>query len=257
MFEWLNEDSIAFLENGYLDEGENAQKRVRDIAEHAESILGEEGFADKFYEYMGRGWYSLSSPIWANFGKDRGLPISCFGSYVPDSMDGILRTVAEVGMMSKYGGGTSAYFGDVRERGAPITNNGNSEGSVHFMRLFDTAIDVSKQGSTRRGSFAAYLPIDHPDVEEFLTIKSDGSDIQNLFFAVTVEDDWMRSMIDGDSDKRRVWAKVLQARSEIGLPYIMFNGNANKPELKPDVYQNDTIRSSNLCSEIMLPVAED
>lgn len=257
MFEWLNEDSIAFLKNGYLDEGEDAQQRARDIAEHAESILGEEGFADKFYEYMGRGWYSLSSPIWANFGKDRGLPISCFGSYVPDSMDGILRTSAEVGMMSKYGGGTSAYFGDVRERGAPITNNGNSEGTVHFMRLFDTVIDVSKQGSTRRGSFAAYLPIDHPDVEEFLTIKSDGSDIQNLFFAVTVEDEWMRSMIDGDSDKRRVWAKVLQARTEIGLPYIMFNGNANKLELKPDVYQSDTIRSSNLCSEIMLPVADD
>src|SRR5690606_16293885 len=146
---------------------------------------------------------------------------------------------------------------DVRGRGSPITDNGESEGAVNFMRLFDTLIDVTKQGATRRGSFAAYLPIDHPDVEEFLAIKSDGNPIQNLFFAVTVSDDWLRSMIAGDRDKRALWARVLQARSEVGLPYVLFEGNANRG--RPDAYvqQGLTIRSSNLCSEIMLPVAED
>lgn len=257
-FSWLNEQSRAFLRAGYLLPGVTPEQRLRDIAQRAEALLpGTDGFADKFLDYLSRGWYSLSSPIWSNFGLNRGLPISCFGSYVHDSMNGILNTAAEVGMMSKYGGGTSAYFGDVRGRGSPITDNGESEGAVNFMRLFDTLIDVTKQGATRRGSFAAYLPIEHPDVDEFLQIKGDGSSIQNLFFAVTVSDDWLESMIDGDAEKRARWAQVLQARSEIGLPYILFEGNANRGRPQAYIDQGLSIRSSNLCSEIMLPVSED
>jgi len=257
-FAWLNDESRAFLAGGYLLPGVTPERRLRHIAERSESLLpGMSGFAERFYDYLARGWYSLSSPIWANFGLKRGLPISCFGSYVPDSMLGILDTAAEVGMMSKYGGGTSAYFGDVRGRGSPITDNGESEGAVNFMRLFDTLIDVTKQGATRRGSFAAYLPIEHPDVEEFLAIKGDGNPIQNLFFAVTVGNEWLRAMVGGDRGKRALWARVLQARSEVGLPYVLFEGNANRG--RPDAYvqQGLTIRSSNLCSEIMLPVSED
>ncbi|HET8985071.1 MAG TPA: ribonucleoside-diphosphate reductase subunit alpha [Trueperaceae bacterium] len=257
-FEWLNDQSRAFLSSGYLLPGTSPEQRVRDIAQRAQQLLpGMDGFEDKFYDYMSRGWYSLASPVWSNFGLARGLPISCYGSYVPDSMDGILQAAGEVGMMSKYGGGTSAYFGDLRGRGSPITDNGQSEGAVNFMRLFDTLIDVTKQGATRRGSFAAYLPIDHPDAEEFLDIRADGNPIQNLFFAVTVKDEWLQSMIDGDAAKRTLWAKVLQQRSEIGLPYIVFEDAANRGAA--DVYQAKgmRIRSSNLCSEIMLPVAED
>ena len=257
-FSWLNDDSRNFLEQGYLLPGTTPEGRIRDIAERAESLLpGMTGYADKFYDYMSRGWYSLASPIWANFGLARGLPISCFGSYVADSMSGILNTAAEVGTMSKYGGGTSAYFGDVRPRGAPIRDNGQSEGAVNFMRLFDTLIDVTKQGATRRGSFAAYLPIEHPDVKEFLEIRTEGNPIQNLFFAVTVSDAWLESMKAGDADKRALWARVLQARTETGLPYIMYEDNANRGA--PEVYKQRgmKIRSSNLCSEIMLPVDED
>ncbi len=257
-FEWLNARSRAFLSGGYLLPGVTPEQRIRQIAERAEELLpGMHGFADKFYDYMSRGWYSLASPVWANFGLQRGLPISCFGSYVADSMDGILGTAAEVGMMSKYGGGTSAYFGDVRGRGSPITDNGESEGAVNFMRLFDTLIDVTKQGATRRGSFAAYLPLEHPDAREFLEIRSDGNQIQNLFFGVTVTDDWLESMKAGDREKRELWARVLQARSEVGMPYILFTDNANRGAA--DVYRHKgmRIRSSNLCSEIMLPVAED
>lgn len=257
-FAWLTDDSRRFLQAGYLLPGVTPEVRLKQIAERAEALLpGMPGFAERFYDYLGRGWYSLSSPIWANFGLARGLPISCFGSYVDDSMQGILATAAEVGIMSKYGGGTSAYFGNVRGRGAPIQDNGASEGSVNFMRLFDTLIDVTKQGATRRGSFAAYLPIDHADIDEFLEIKSDGNAIQNIFFGVTVSNAWIEAMKAGDQDKRRLWARVLQKRSEIGLPYIFFSDNANAGA--PEVYREHglKIRSSNLCSEIMLPVSQE
>lgn len=257
-FEWLNEQSRSFLSRGYLLPGVTPEKRIKQIAERAEELLpGMDGFAERFIDYMSRGWFSLASPVWANFGLSRGLPISCFGSYVPDSMAGILGAVSEIGVMSKYGGGTSAYFGDVRHRGSPITDNGESEGAVNFMRLFDTLIDVTKQGATRRGSCAVYLPIEHLDASEFLTIKSEGSQIQNLFFGVTVSDEWLEAMIAGDAQKRATWATVLRSRTERGLPYILYTGNVDRGT--PEVYEDAglKVRSSNLCSEVMLPVTED
>lgn len=256
-FDWLTEDSRNFLKRGYLLEGVEPEERIEQIAATAAEILADPIFKEKFLDYMARGWYSLASPIWANFGLERGLPISCYGSYVEDSMEGILDTAKEVGMMSKYGGGTSAYFGSVRGRGAPITDNGVSEGSVNFMRLFNTLIDVTKQGSTRRGAFAAYLPIDHPDIHEFLNIKTEGNPIQGIFTGVTVSDDWMQAMVDGDREKRATWAKVLQMRSEQGIPYIFFRDTVNRNA--PDAYRENGIRihASNLCSEIMLSSDED
>ncbi len=142
---WLNENSREFLDSGYLIGGQSAEDRIRYIAEYAEKILGIKGFADKFEEYMSRGFYSLSTPVWVNYGLDRGLPISCFGSYIEDDMASILYNHAEVGMMSKYGGGTSAYFGNLRPRGAEIRNNGKSSGAVHFMELFDKITEVISQ----------------------------------------------------------------------------------------------------------------
>src|SRR5690625_4157076 len=153
-FDWLNENSRNFLAGGYLTEGTSPEQRISDIADNAESILGIDGFADKFYDYMSKGYYSLSSPVWSNFGTDKGLPISCFGSNIDDNMGNILFSQAEVGMMSKFGGGTSGYFGNLRHRGAEISNNGQSSGAVHFMKLFESIIDVVSQGSTRRGRFA-------------------------------------------------------------------------------------------------------
>lgn len=254
---WLNDNSRAFLARGYLQDGQSAEDRVKEIGDRAEEILKIDGFSDKFVGYMSKGWISLASPVWSNFGTTRGLPISCFGSYIPDTMDGILESHAEAGMMSKYGGGTSGYFGDLRERGATIKGNGKSSGPVHFMQLFEKLLDVVSQGSVRRGSFAAYLPVEHPDIMEFLEIGTEGNPIQTMNYAVTVTNDWMQSMVDGDEDKRRVWAKVLQRRSEIGYPYIMFIDNAN--DNRPKVYKDKglDIKASNLCSEIMLPSNED
>jgi ribonucleoside-diphosphate reductase alpha chain len=267
-FYWLNDDSRTFLSRGYLSPGETAEQRIRVIADTAEWYLIDMastkedaaefvGFADKFYEYMARGYYSLASPVWANYGKKRGLPVSCFGSYIDDNMESILYGVAENGMLMKNGGGTSGYFGAIRHRGAPITDAGESSGSVHFMQMYDTLASVVSQGSVRRGFFAAYQDLHHPDAEEFLDIATEGNPIQGLTTSVVVYDDFIRDMKAGDAEKRRLWAKVLQRRSEIGFPYIMFGDNVNKN--KPQVYKdrNMKIYASQMCSEIGLPSSVD
>ncbi|WP_299098521.1 ribonucleoside-diphosphate reductase subunit alpha [uncultured Winogradskyella sp.] len=253
---WLTDHSRQFLASGYLTEDTTPEERIREIANNAEKILGIDGFADKFYGYMAEGYYSLASPVWSNFGKKRGLPISCFGSHISDDMGDILYTQSEVGMMSKLGGGTSGYFGKLRHRGAPVKNNGESSGAVHIMQLFEKMVDVVSQGSVRRGRFSPYLPIEHNDIHEFLEIGTEGNPIQELTHGVTVGNEWMQEMIDGDTDKRAIWAKVLQRRGEIGYPYIFFKDNANNNA--PEVYRENKheIYASNLCSEIMLPTNE-
>lgn len=250
---WLNKDSRKFLSRGYLLEGETAEERIWQIANYAEKLLGIKGYAEKFEDYMSRGWYSLSTPIWSNFGRERGLPISCFGSYISDTMEDILEKISEVGMMTKGGGGTSAYFGELRGRGAPISSGGESTGSVHFMELYDKLMNVVSQGNVRRGSFAAYLPIDHPDIEEFLSIRDAGHTIQEMSIGVCVSDKFMNKMIDGDKGARKIWGKVIKKRFETGYPYIFFTDNANNGA--PQVYKDKGMKiyHSNLCSEIMLP----
>lgn len=252
-FEWLNEYSRQFLASGYLTEGVTPEGRIREIAERAEQILQIPGYADKFYGYMSEGFFSLASPVWSNFGKERGLPISCFGSHIDDDMGNILYTQSEVGMMSKLGGGTSGYFGKIRHRGAPVKNNGEASGAVHIMQLFESMVDVVSQGSVRRGRFSPYLPIDHPDIMEFLEIGTEGNPIQQLTHGVTVGNQWMQEMIDGDVKKRTIWAKVLQCRGEMGYPYVFFSDNANNGAAEVFKDKNHRIHASNLCTEIMLP----
>jgi ribonucleoside-diphosphate reductase alpha chain len=254
---WLNEDSRKFLERGYLADGESAEDRITQIANTAQRYLGFDGFAEKFINYMSRGFYSLSSPIWSNFGRTRGLPISCFGSYIPDTMSGILGKLSEVGIMTKCGGGTSGFFGDLRGRGSEISSGGASTGSVHFMELYDKLMNVVSQGNVRRGSFAAYLPIDHPDIEEFLKIRGEGNSIQEMSIGVCVSDEWMKKMIDGDKVARKIWGLVIKKRFESGYPYIFFSDTANKSA--PQVYKDKglKIHNSNLCSEIFLSNSDD
>ena len=254
---WLNKDAITFLQRGYLLNGEDPKQRYKNIADTAEKTLGITGFSDKFLDYISKGFYSLSSPILSNYGRERGLPISCFGTYIPDTMEGILEKAAEVGMMTKGGGGTSGYFGDIRGRGASISSGGTSTGAVHFMEIYDTLMHVVSQGNVRRGSFAAYLPVDHPDIEEFLKIKSDGNPIQDISIGVCVTDEWMKSMLDGDKQKRKIWGDIIKKRFESGYPYVFFSDNANNNA--PQVYKDKGMRilHSNLCSEIFLPNNKD
>lgn len=256
-FWWLNEESKNMLNRGYLLKGETVKTAIERVATAAAKRLYKPEMTESFIELIERGWMSLSSPIWANMGTERGLPISCFNVHVPDYIEGITHKLGEVIMQTKIGGGTSGYFGELRERGSPVTDNGKSSGAVSFMKLFDTVMDTISQGGVRRGAFAAYLDIDHHDILEFLEIKNIGNPIQNLFFGVCVPDYWMQEMIDGDQQKREIWAKVLESRQQKGLPYIFFSDNVNR--FKPDVYKdkNMTIRASNLCSEIALPSGFD
>jgi|TARA_R110001583_G_scaffold12547_3_gene55610 ribonucleoside-diphosphate reductase alpha chain len=255
-YKWLNKDSRDFLKRGYLHEGESAEQRGHDIAVAASKYLKLKGFAEKFEDYLSRGFYSLASPVWANFGRERGLPVSCNGVFIEDRMDAILEKQAEVGMQTKHGAGTSAYFGDLRGRGADITAGGTSSGPIHFMELFDKVSSVVSQSNVRRGSFAAYLPIDHPDIAEFLRIKGEGNPIQEMSFAVCISDEWMRSMVEGDRKKRSTWASVIRKRFETGYPYLFFTDNANNGAPKAYKDKNLKISASNLCSEIALHSSE-
>lgn len=254
---WLNEESEQILNRGYLLKGETVEGAIDRITRAAAKRLYKPELQSAFKEMIVKGWISFSSPIWANMGTERGLPISCFNVHVPDSIEGITTKLGEVIMQTKIGGGTSGYFGELRHRGSAVTDNGKSSGAVSFMKLFDSAMDVVSQGGVRRGAFAAYLDIDHPDAAEFLQIKDVEHPIQNLFFGVCVPDYWMQDMVNGDYEKRKLWAKVLESRQQKGMPYIFFTDNVNRN--RPQVYKdhNLMIRGSNLCSEIMLPSSEE
>lgn len=256
---WLNNDSRTFLKRGYLPEGMTPEQRIKDMAVAADKYL--EGkipnFIEKFTDYLERGWYSISSPIWANFGLERGLPISCNGQYIADDTWDIVQNVAETAMMTKHGAGTSAYFGDIRPRGSVISDGHTTHGAVHFMQMFDKTIQVISQSGVRRGAFAAYYPVDGGDIEEFLTIRKDGHPIQDLSFGVTISDDFMQKVVAGDANKLNILKQIAKKRKESGYPYIFFTDTVNNNAA--DVYKDKKmkIHASNLCTEIALPANQE
>lgn len=251
-YEWLNADARTYLSRGYCRPGQSAEERIHEIADHAERILGANIFPkEKFLDYMSRGFYSLSSPVWANFGANRGLPCSCNGSYIPDSIDGIFTKVAEVGMMTKHGAGTSAYFGDVRAQGSNIGDGGKASGPVSFMELYESVIRTISQAGVRRGNFVASMPIDHPDIMDFLELREEHSRVQDLSLGVCVPDSFMERVEARDPHALKVWARVIKKRFESGYPYIFFSDTVNRN--KPFWYQGYEILASNLCQEICLP----
>lgn len=254
---WLNDSSRKFLGQGYLLEGVSPEERIKQISDKAEEILGIEGFSDKFLDYMERGFYSLSSPIWSNFGLDRGLPISCYGIDIQDDTSDILRASSEIGMLTKMGGGTAGYFGKVRGRGAKIKDNGVSNGSVAMMQLFQGVTSVISQGQTRRGYFAAYQDVDHPDIEEFLESRGEGHPIQDIALGVCISDEFMEKSRNGDKESRKILAKIHKKRFETGFPYILFSGNVERG--RPQVYKdkNLDINHSQMCTEILEYTDED
>jgi ribonucleoside-diphosphate reductase alpha chain len=265
---WVTNDTVDFMSKGnsYLRGGETVEQRVNDIAvtfsKYVNKMLLKEDFnfeedlAKKFYDYMSRGFYSLASPVWSNFGRD-GLPISCNNVYVPDDMGGILQKVAEVGMQTKHGAGTSGYLGHVRPRGTPIKSGGSADGPVHFVEMFQTHTAVISQGTTRRGAWAGYLDVEHPDIMEWLSMREEGSPIQDVSLGVCITDAWMESMLAGDKEKRKVWGAIIRKRYESGYPYIFWTDTVNNAA--PDVYKDlgRKIYSSNLCSEIALSSNEE
>lgn len=254
---WINKDTRTFMSRGYLKEGQTVEERIHEIGQAAEKILDIDGFGAKLEDYLLKGYMSLSSPIWSNFGNNRGLPISCNGSYVDDSVASILGKQAEIGQMSKFGAGTSMYLGAIRPRGAEISTGGNADGPVFYMELYESTTNVISQSNVRRGSCAVYLPVEHPDIKEFLNVREEGSPIQKLSIGVTIGDQWMEEMIAGDSAKRKIWTRIIQKRFETGYPYVMFSDTANRD--KPQWYKDAGMKiyASNLCTEIFLPSSPD
>jgi ribonucleoside-diphosphate reductase alpha chain len=251
---WLNEQSKAFLQNGYIvgDEKEHFKK----IGDKAEGLLNKPGYSAKFQDYLSRGWFLLPTPGITNYLDEKESAISCFGAYVQDSVEGLLLSDAEVGMLSKIGGGTSGDLSAIRAEGAPITGGGFADGVMRFVkRIQDTTSWISQR--SRRGKFAAYLDVEHPDIHKFLTIKDKTSDIHEVPFAVKIGDKWIAELKAGDKDKRDIWAKIIKKKFETGFPYIFFKDNVNNNLV--DIYKELGVKvnNSNLCTEILLPNDHD
>jgi len=261
---WMIDRSLVTLNGGYLLEGESPKDAIQRIANRVTEIIPSsvyDGDLNKaVFNAIWNGEVCPSSPVWSNFGTDRGLPISCFGSYIDDSITSIYSHLSENAKMSQLGGGTSSYWGKVRPRGSKITGQtGTTGGSFEFMENYDSMIKKVSQGGTRRGSHAVYTRFDNPDVEEVLNIKRAGCDIQELFTGVSINDNDINAILKGDERALKVWAKILESRNQTGIPYLLFHDNANDGQSTPPWYgkNNEIIHASNLCSEIMLPSKEN
>jgi ribonucleoside-diphosphate reductase alpha chain len=258
------ERSLITLEGGYLLEGETPKKAIERMAKRVAEIIPSQVYAGDLekavFKHIWEGSICPSSPVWSNFGTERGLPISCFGSYVDDSIVGIYGTLKENAKMSQLGGGTSSYWGGVRPRGSEISGQTGSTGGVYeFLKDFDGMISRVSQGGTRRGSHAAYLPFNHKDLDEVLDIRKVGNKIQELFYGVTINEDDYERIYNEDPIALDIWARILESRNHTGIPYILNSTNANKGMTTPKWYGEDDrkILASNLCSEIMLPSNKD
>lgn len=263
---WLTYEGLKTLEGGYLLEGETPHDAYMRVAKAAAKQLkgigiGQEKLTNRFFELMWNNWLCPSTPVLANLGTERGLPISCFGSYVPDTLSGIMDTLKEVAMMSKYGGGTSGYFGDIRAAGAKVNGTGGfSNGTVAWLKMFDSMIVSVSQGGVRRGAFAGYLPANHKDSLDFMRIRRPEGDpdrqCMNLHHGMAFSDDDMGRIIDGDKQMRKLWLDLLKTRSETGEPYLFFSDTAQRGD--PPWYKKVgwSVKNSNLCNEIYLHVDE-
>lgn len=253
---WLTQEGLSTLSGGYLIPGETPKAMYWRVAKAAASYYPKTDYSERFFNIMWKNWLCPASPILSNLGTDRGLPISCNTVHVPDSVDGIFNKIHEFAMLSKNGAGVGIYFGDIRGRGAKIKGNGRSEGVIPWARIFDTTVATVNQGGTRKGAAAAYLPIDHIDIEDFLNMRRPTGDPNtrclNLNHAVCISNQWMEELVAGDTNKRAIWAELLKTRVETGQPYILFTDHVN--DQSPECYKTRglKVKTSNICTEITL-----
>jgi ribonucleoside-diphosphate reductase alpha chain len=259
--EWLSEEGLATLSRGYLYQGETPRGMHTRLASHASKVLSRPDIEEDLFEIFWRGWLGPATPVASNFGTNRGLPISCYSVHVDDSVNSIFSHLKEVAQLSKNGGGVGIYLGDVRPAGSPISSGGKSTGVVPWAQQYDLASRVVSQGGVRRGSFAVYLPIDHPDVPELLQAKDHSKGDPRRFIdsnvALTVTDEWIESMLAGDEKKQELFGEVLKTRLISGSPYLVFIDNVNRQN--PECYKQRglEVKTSNLCSEITLHTDDD
>lgn len=257
---WVTEEAIHTLRNGYLQDGENFYGAIDRISSSASKYLEREGmdkgfckaFKEDFYEVLEKGYLGCASPVFSNLGtKGRALPISCFSVSVPDSVSGIFETLQEAAILTKVEGGVGIYFGNVRGAGSPISSGGYSLGTIPFSKLYDNTASVVSQGKLRRGSFAIYLPIDHPDVRKLLLAKDhttgDSRGWIDSNIAITITDKWIEEMLAGDPTKRELFSLIITTRLKVGSPYIIFIDNVNRYNPKAYKQNNLKVETSNIC----------
>ena len=248
------------ITGGYLLPGESPRDAYMRVSTSIARRLYKPELADKFFEYIWKGWLCLASPVLSNTGTDRGLPISCFGIDVADSIADIGQKNLEMMLLAKHGGGVGIGINMIRPAGAKITGNGTSDGVVPFCKIYDSTILATNQGSVRRGAASVNINIDHPDFEEWLEIREPKGDINrqslNLHQCAVVGDKFMRRLEQGDQEARTKWGKLLQKRKATGEPYILFKGNTNKAN--PEAYKSNGLKvhMTNICSEITLHTDE-
>jgi len=245
---------------GYLIGNETPKDAYMRVATTVAKRLNRPELAETFFQYIWKGWLCLASPVLSNTGTDRGLPISCFGIDVGDSIYEIGMKNLEMMLLAKHGGGVGIGINMIRPAGANITGNGTSDGVVPFAKIYDSTILATNQGSVRRGAASVNINIDHPDFEEWLEIREPKGDVNrqslNLHQCAVVGDKFMRKLDAGDKDARRLWGKLLQKRKATGEPYILFKGNTNKNN--PEQYRKHGLKvhMTNICSEITLHTDE-
>ena len=245
---------------GYLYNGETPKEAYERVCYHVARRLERPELAKTFFEYIWKGWLCLASPVLSNTGTDRGLPISCFGIDVADSIYDIGNKNLEMMLLAKHGGGVGIGVNQIRPAGATIKGNGTSDGTVPFCKIYDSTILATNQGSVRRGAASVNINIEHPDFEEWLEIREPKGDVNrqslNLHQCAVVGDKFMRRVESGDKDARRLWGKLLQKRKATGEPYILFKGNTNKSN--PSAYKKHGLKvhMTNICSEVTLHTDE-
>ena len=259
---WANtEIYVKTISKGYLLEGEKPKDAYWRVATRVAQRLDKPQLATKFFDYIWKGWLNLATPVLSNTGTDRGLPISCFGIDVADSIYDIGNKNLELMLLAKHGGGVGIGINQIRPAGAKITGNGTSDGVVPFAKIYDSTILATNQGSVRRGAASVNLNIDHKDFDEWIEIREPKGDVNrqslNLHQCAVVGDKFMRKLQDGDETARRKWGKLLQKRKATGEPYIMYKGNVNKAN--PEMYKKNGLKvhMTNICSEITLHTDEN
>ena len=245
---------------GYLYNGETPKEAYERVCYTVAKRVERPELAKTFFDYIWKGWLCLASPVLSNTGTDRGLPISCFGIDVADSIWDIGQKNLEMMLLAKHGGGVGIGINQIRPAGANIKGNGTSDGVVPFCKIYDSTILATNQGSVRRGAASVNINADHPDFEEWLEIREPKGDINrqslNLHQCAVVGDKFMRRVETGDKKARRLWGKLLQKRKATGEPYILFKGNTNKSN--PAAYKKNGLKvhMTNICSEIVLHTDE-
>jgi ribonucleoside-diphosphate reductase alpha chain len=258
---WGNtEIYVKTISKGYLLKGETPKDAYWRVSSTVAKRLGKPEMASKFFDYVWRGWLNLATPVLSNTGTERGLPISCFGIDVADSIFDIGNKNLEMMLLAKHGGGVGIGINQIRPAGTPIKGNGTSDGTVPFCKIFDSTVLATNQGNVRRGAASVNIDIEHGDFWDWLEIREPKGDINrqslNLHQCVVVSDSFMNKVENGDKDARAKWTAVLRKRKQTGEPYIMYKGNVNRNN--PEAYKQNGLKvyMTNICSEITLHTDE-